>query len=288
MTAMPTVWHGGKAERPRHGSSTHDKLEAAVLGKDKHTPVGTLSEEAGRKRQKLQNESSAVLGVIQIKNLDIRMGKAHVKKLFAKFGDITKADFGPRIGNGTEAVHECTATFGGDEPGKAARAAASKMNGKKALGKKLEVVLADESIRVATIAAIEAKLDKLSKGDETTSDGPILSAGLQNALDPTKEGLPDIKLRVSVKCKAKSDRINSITPQEPCNVYMQVRDNPRFGEANTKMAKMISRALRVKVSDVEITSGFGSEETKWVKVKRYPVLTAEVVAKRLGAAAAAE
>ena len=47
--------------------------------------------------------------------------------------------------------------------------------------------------------------------------------------------------------------------------YMQVRDNPRFGEANTKMAKMISRALRVKVSDVEITSGFGSEETKWVR-----------------------
>ena len=32
-------------------------------------------------------------------------GKAHVKKLFAKFGDITKADFGPRIGNGTEASH---------------------------------------------------------------------------------------------------------------------------------------------------------------------------------------
>jgi len=200
---------------------------------------------------------------VYIYNLDSRMSKAHVKKLTSKFGTARNIE----IADG-----KCTADFANKTE---AEAVVKGLDGKVCLAKKLEVATKPKKASAQeTLAQFEEKLTRLSRGEEETPDATT---------EPVKKICrPDIKLKVFVKCKCKGTRVyGASTKEQPFQLYVEVRGNPRHGEANDEVITLIAKTLSCKEADVEITRGFTSEEDKHITVKNRGGMNEEQVVKQL-------
>eukprot|EP00040_Diaphanoeca_grandis_P014696 m.74702 g.74702 ORF g.74702 m.74702 type:complete len:253 (+) comp24691_c0_seq1:324-1082(+) len=240
-----------------------------ACGKKGHTEGECPQHEQKKLNWQKQVEADAKAsegGSVYIGNLDARMSKGHVKKLTAKYG-VAKDMF---LENGI-----CHAKFANLLE---AEAVVTGLNGKVCLGKKLEVSLEPIKQGVeASIAKVEENLSRLKRGEAALNEGPVVK--------PAAPCYPDIKLKVFVKCRSKTERIYDCSvKEEPYQVFVEVRGVPRHGEANDQVCKMVSKVLSVKLSDVEITRGFTSEEDKHITVKNKGGMSKDQVAKKLTSA----